>query len=105
MIEKAATIRNGQGIHCRPSARIVTEATRYPGKIRVFSEAGEADLRSLLSLVSLGLQEGAVVRVRVEGDDEEAVCDRFVALMETHFDFPALSPEGRDGMLGALIPD
>jgi phosphocarrier protein HPr len=105
MIEKAAMIRNGQGIHCRPSARIVTEATRYSGQIRVLSEAGEADLRSLLSLVSLGLQEGALVRVRVEGENEEAVCDQFVALMETHFDFPTLSPEGRDGMLGALIPD
>jgi phosphocarrier protein len=105
MIEKTAMIRNGQGIHCRPSARIVTEATRYTGQIRVFSEAGEADLRSLLSLVSLGLQEGSVVRVCVEGENEEAVCDQFVALMETHFDFPALSPEGRDGMLGALISD
>ncbi len=103
MIEKKAIIRNGQGIHCRPSARIVTEAIRYSGEIRVVSEAGEADLRSLLSLVSLGLQEGSVVRVRVEGENEEAICEKFVALMEAHFDFPALSPEGRDGMLGTLI--
>jgi len=103
MIEKTAVIRNGQGIHCRPSARIVTEAIRYPGEIRVLSDAGEADLRSLLSLVSLGLQEGSVVRVRVEGENEEAVCNQFVALMETHFDFPPLSQEGRSGMMDAVI--
>lgn len=105
MIEKIAVIRNGQGIHCRPSARIVTEATRYSGEIRVLSGDGEADLRSLLSLVSLGLQEGSVVRVRVEGEDEAAVCDRFVALLETHFDFPPLSQEGRSGMMDAVIAD
>lgn len=105
MIEKTAIIRNGQGIHCRPSARIVTEATRCQANLRVFSEAGEADLRSLLALVSLGLQEGAKVTVRVEGDDEEAICDRFVALFEEHFDFPPLSLEGRSGMMDALIPD
>lgn len=105
MIEKTAIIRNGQGIHCRPSARIVTEASRYTGKITVYSEAGEADLRSLLSLVSLGLQENSSIRIRVEGDDEAAVCARFVALFETHFDFPPLSQEGRSGIIDALISD
>jgi phosphocarrier protein len=102
MIEKTATIRNGQGIHCRPSARIVTEASRYSGKITVYAESGEADLRSLLSLVSLGLQENSSVRIRVEGDDEEAVCTKFAELFETHFDFPPLSQPGRSGVMDAL---
>lgn len=105
MIERKAIIRNGQGIHCRPSARIVTEAVRYEGEIRVIADTGEADLRSLLSLVSLGLQEGSVVRIRVEGEDEEEICNRFVDLFETHFDFPALTLEGRTGMMDSLISD
>ena len=105
MIERTAIIRNGQGIHCRPSAKIVTEATRYTGTIKVVAEAGDADLRSLLSLVSLGLQEGSTVRIQVTGPDEESVCNRFVVLFETHFDFPPLSLEGRSGMVESLIPD
>ncbi len=96
MIERTATIRNGQGIHCRPSAKIVTEASRHPSQIRVFSDAGEADLRSLLSLVSLGLQEGATVRIQVTGGDESVVCDQIVELFETQFDFPPLSVDGRN---------
>lgn len=103
MIERTAIIKNGQGIHCRPSAKIVTEACRYSGEIRVLCEAGEADLRSLLSLVSLGLQEGATVRIRVSGVDEETVCDQFVNLFETHFDFPPISGEGRSGIMGSLM--
>ena len=105
MIEKSATIRNGQGIHCRPSAKIVTEASHFKCDIRVISVAGEADLRSLLSLVSLGLETGTVVQIRVTGADEEAVCDRFVALFETEFDFPALSAEGRSGLMQSLMGD
>lgn len=105
MIEKVATIRNGQGIHCRPSAKIVTEASRCACEIRVFSNSGEADLRSLLSLVSLGLQTGSEVRIRVTGGNEETICDRFVALFETEFDFPELSPEGRSGLMNSLLGD
>lgn len=105
MIEKQATIRNGQGIHCRPSAKIVTEASRWSCEIRVISEAGDADLHSLLALVSLGLQAGSVIRIRVTGVDEEAACDRFVALFETEFDFPVLSPEGRSSMMHSLMGD
>lgn len=102
MIERIATIRNGQGIHCRPSAKIVTEASRHPCQIRVLSEAGEADLRSLLSLVSLGLQEGTTIRVQVTGGDEAAVCDQIVELFETQFDFPPLSSDGRNSMMNSL---
>lgn len=105
MIERAATIRNGQGIHCRPSAKIVTEASRYPCQIKVLSEAGEADLRSLLSLVSLGLQEGTTVRIQVTGGDEAVICDQIVALFETQFDFPPLSAEGRNVVMKSLNND
>ncbi len=105
MIERIAIIRNNQGIHCRPSAKIVTEASRFPCVVRVIAESGDADLKSLLSLVSLGLQEGSRIRIQVSGPDEEAVCDRFVQLFETHFDFPPLSLDGRSGMVDSLIPD
>ena len=97
MIEKTATIRNEQGIHCRPSAKIVTEAMRHTCEIKVISAEGDADLRSLLSLVSLGLQAGTTVRIRVTGANEQAVCDRFVELLETHFDFPPQASEERNG--------
>ena len=102
MIERVATIRNGQGIHCRPSAKIVTEASCHPSQIKVLSQVGEADLRSLLSLVSLGLQEGATIRIQVTGGDEAAVCDRIVELFETQFDFPPLATDSRNGIMNSV---
>lgn len=102
MIERAAIIRNGQGIHCRPSAKIVTEASRHACRIRVLADAGEADLHSLLALVSLGLQEGTLIRIQVTGGDEEAVCAKMVELFETQFDFPPMTEDGRNQMLNTL---
>jgi phosphotransferase system HPr (HPr) family protein len=105
MIERPATVRNGQGIHCRPSAKIVTEASLHLSEIRVIATTGEADLKSLLSLVSLGLQEGATVRIQVTGGDEQTICDRIVELFETQFDFPPLSTDGRNMMMNSLACD
>lgn len=105
MIERSATIRNGQGIHCRPSAKIVTEACRHPCKIRVLSDSGEADLHSLLALVSLGLQEGATIRIQVTGGAEEEVCVKMVELFQTLFDFPPLTEDVRTQMLNTLSAD
>jgi phosphocarrier protein HPr len=88
MFEKTAIVRNEHGIHCRPSAVIVKAAHDFPGTIRVVAGSGEANLKSLLALVSLGLACGTAVRIRVSGPDEETWCNRMAQLFETHFDFP-----------------
>lgn len=87
MVEKTATIRNANGIHCRPSAVIVKEAQEYPGTICVETASGTADLRSVISLLCLGLSVDTVITIKVSGPDEEAFSSRLVTLFETHFDF------------------
>jgi len=88
MVEKTAIIKNANGIHCRPSAVIIKEAQDYAGDITVTAASGEADLRSVISLLCLGLGEGATVTIQVDGPNEEAFCSRLVELFETQFDFP-----------------
>lgn len=88
MIEKEAVVRNHQGIHCRPSAVIVKAAEAYSGKILVRAANGEADCRSIMGLLCLGLEEGAEVVISATGPDEESMADQLTGLFETHFDFP-----------------
>ncbi len=89
MITRSARVRNHYGIHCRPSALIAQEAQRVPEcTIRVQCNQAEAEGASVLGLVSLGIECGAEVSISVSGPDEELVCDRFVELFETEFDFP-----------------
>ena len=60
----------------------------YPGVIHVSANSRESDLRSVMSLLALGLHEGANLTIRVSGPDEETFCRKLVVLFQTHFDFP-----------------
>ncbi len=88
MIERHAMIQNMQGIHCRPSAVIIKESQDYPGIVEVSNGTHSCDLKSVLGLLSLGLQKGSEVRIRVSGPDEEEMGGRLAALFSKHFDFP-----------------
>ncbi len=90
MIQRIATVRNSQGIHCRPSVVIMGAARGYPGKVTVEVPRGSTDLTSVLSLLSLELHEGTRVTITVDGPDEETLCLKLVELFEKHFDFPPL---------------
>ncbi len=88
MVERTATVKNANGIHCRPSAEIVKHLKPYTGAVTVDSKNGQADLRSVLGLVSLGLEESFEVTIKVDGPDEATVCDDLVGLFERVYDFP-----------------
>lgn len=88
MVEAPAIVTNAAGIHCRPSAVIIKEVMNYPGVIHVTANSRESDLRSVMSLLALGLQQGTTLTIRVSGPDEEVFCRKLVALFQTHFDFP-----------------
>ena len=88
MVERTAIIQNAHGIHCRPAALIIEEAKDYPGEIRLTAPSGETELRSILELVSLGLEQDVKVKIQVSGQDEENFNQILVELFETHFDFP-----------------
>lgn len=103
MVELPATIRNELGIHCRPSAVIITACARYTGQIALVTAMGRTDLRSLLELVSFGLERGTRVVIRVSGPDEENFCRRLVELFETHFDFAPLAEPERAKSLSELL--
>ena len=88
MIELEAKVQNRAGIHCRPSTLIVERVREYEGKLCVRHQDDESDLRSVMGLMALGLEQGEAVAVRVSGPDEESTCRQLVALFETRFDFP-----------------
>ena len=92
MITKQAIVQNEYGIHCRPSALIVKEALAHSVDI-VAGQPGEkpVNVKSILSVVGLGLAHGTTVEIGVSGEDEEVICNRMVELFETRFDFPCES--------------
>ena len=89
MVHVEAVIKNEAGIHCRPSAVLIQERATYDGYVMVHSESGSTTLQSALECIMLGLEQGALVRIEVNGPNEEAFAARLAKLFETEFDFPA----------------
>ena len=64
MIERSARVRNAAGIHCRPATTIVESVKDYEGSLRVRHAGDESDLRSVMDLMSMGLEQGEQIVAR-----------------------------------------
>jgi phosphotransferase system HPr (HPr) family protein len=65
------TITDPVGIHARPAAVLVQAAARYQSKVRIEHGNKQADARSIVQLLGLGVRQGSSVTVVAEGTDAE----------------------------------
>ncbi len=70
-----AVVLNKTGLHARPAATFVDLAKRYQADIRVRYKDVVANGKSLISLLQLGAEHGAAVRVSAQGSDSAAALD------------------------------
>lgn len=75
MISKEITIRLENGLEARPVAMLVQVASKFDSS--VYLEAGEkkVNAKSIMGMMSLGLDTGEKVTVIVDGEDEAAALD------------------------------
>lgn len=71
MREVEVVVGHPEGLHARPAARFVQTARQFRSRVRVVYNGREADAKSLLSLLALGVEQGAAVTLRAEGEDAE----------------------------------
>ena len=56
-------------LHARPAAEFVRTAMRYDARLAVAANGGEADAKSLLSVLALGALAGTTLTLRADGAD------------------------------------
>lgn len=71
MIRKQLTILNKSGLHTRPAAKLVDIAKKYSSKIEITFRNRTVDAKSIMGLITLGLQKDHVIDLTITGDDEE----------------------------------
>ncbi|HTG81813.1 MAG TPA: HPr family phosphocarrier protein [Geobacteraceae bacterium] len=71
MQEQEFTIVNKLGLHARASALLVKTATRFNSEIRIEREGVEVNGKSIMGIMMLAAAKGTVIRLKVEGEDEE----------------------------------
>lgn len=84
MKEFQYVIKDEAGIHARPAGMLAKEAKNFKSKITLVGNGREADALRLMAVMSLGLKQGAVMTVRVEGEDEEQAAEAMKAFLEAN---------------------
>ena len=74
-----AVVMNKTGLHARPAATFVDLAKHFQADIKVRHDASVANGKSLISLLQLGAEHGAAIRVSAQGPDATDALDALQA--------------------------
>jgi phosphocarrier protein HPr len=72
-ISKEITVKNAQGLHARPAALFVQIASRYNSEVTIQKDAERVNGKSIMGILTLGVQPGVTVTLEADGEDAEKV--------------------------------
>lgn len=76
MFKKSVTINLENGLEARPIALLVQKASQHESSVYIESGDKRVNAKSIMGMMSLGLNSGEILTVVAEGNDEEvAVTD------------------------------
>ena len=75
MTKKNIEIKIESGLEARPVALLVQEASKYESKIYIECEGKKVNAKSIMGMMSLGLNAGEELMVSAEGTDEQLAVD------------------------------
>lgn len=73
MIEIEVVIKQKFGMHLRPITEFVKQVSKFKSSIKIIKNDEIADGKSPLDILTLVLQEGDIVKVIIDGEDENEV--------------------------------
>ena len=75
MKNSTVEIKLQNGLEARPVAMLVQVASKFESRIYLESTGMKVNAKSIMGMMSLGLDNGDQVMVTAEGTDEEAAVD------------------------------
>ena len=85
MIEKEVQIHNRAGLHTRPAALLVKMASKFKSEIYLNREGFTINAKSIIGVMTLAAEQGAILTIRVKGIDEEEAINEIAVLIESGF--------------------
>ncbi|MCQ6282164.1 phosphocarrier protein HPr [Bacillus sp. EB600] len=71
MVEKQYKVIEETGIHARPATILVHAANKFNPEIKLEYKGKKVNLKSIMGVMSLGIGQGAEIKVIAEGSDEQ----------------------------------
>ena len=85
MIKKTFIVGCEQGFHMRPAQVLMETATQFQSDINIIREDDETNAKSILGLMSLGLEKGSEYEEQIDGPDEGKAMEAVQALFDSNF--------------------
>ena len=79
------TIKAPVGMHARHAGLLVQEAKKYASAVTFSLGERSADAKRILNLMGLGVKQGDLVKLTVEGEDEDQAALKLKAFMWENF--------------------
>lgn len=84
MMRKPIKIQIPSGLEARPVALLVQVASQYESQIHVEVEGKRVNAKSIMGMMTLGLESGEEILVEASGADEEAAVQEIEKYLTTH---------------------
>jgi len=85
MSERTVEVTNEAGIHARPAAEIVKVAARFRSEIIIGRDDLEVNAKSIMGVLMLSAECGAMVHIRAEGEDSDGAVAALAELIANRF--------------------
>jgi Phosphotransferase System HPr (HPr) Family len=83
MYEQRVVVNNKSGLHARPAHLFAKLAMTFQAKISVAKGDKKVDAKSILMVLTLGVNAGTEITLTAEGPDERQAVTALVELIET----------------------
>ena len=83
MIKKPVTIHLATGLQARPVAQLVQVASQYESEIMVEIGPKRVNAKSIMGMMTLGLDAGEEIMLSANGTDEEAAMSSMVQFLSS----------------------
>jgi phosphocarrier protein HPr len=78
-------VQNKTGLHARPAAAFVQMAAKFKSNITIEKDSKQANAKSIISLLSIGVSKGSNIKITAEGEDEKQAVMALIELINTKF--------------------
>ena len=82
VLDRIVTVGSKSGLHARPAAIIVQRAKEFQSRITFSKGEKTVNAKSILSVLTLGAEQGDQIQVTISGSDAASGMDALVALLE-----------------------
>ena len=85
MYVKEVVLQNQVGLHARPATFFIQKANEFKSLILIEKDERRVNAKSLLGVLSLGIEGGTKIKILADGPDEVAAVAILIELVDSGF--------------------